>query len=299
LIINSFFDFYRLRSALAEMTQPALTRGIPVVQLLHDGGRMLRRVTAIEFVKAMSSGRTGPILTICEDAEGNAIEIVTKFAAGCEQGATHLAREVIAACLAGDLGLPVPEPFIVEYELAWSDLIPDQRIRVKARQSPLIAFGSRFVTGQWSVWRPETAITEPMLPTAAAIFVFDAVIQNPDRQWNNPNCLVKGDSLRIFDHDLAFSHDQILAWTPPWQLGGLSFLRPPGKHIFRVGLAREGVDWGEIGAAWASLSDERLGQYGAAVPAEWGVSVASALSLIRSARENIDACLTEVQRVLS
>ncbi len=36
-----------------------------------------------------------------------------------------------------------------------------------------------------------------MVPVALATFVFDAIIQNPDRRSGNPNCLVRGDAFRI------------------------------------------------------------------------------------------------------
>src|SRR5262249_26198574 len=46
-----------------------------------------------------------------------------------------------------------------------------------------------------------------------------AIIQNPDRRTENPNCLVRGESIRIFDHDLAFGpscccQSQLRAFSP-------------------------------------------------------------------------------------
>jgi hypothetical protein len=120
-------------------------------------------------------------------------------------------------------------------------------------------------------------------------------------QRANPNCLVKGNQLRIIDHEMTFMHKVIIAWWPPWIPGGLHVLETPGFHIFREQLRRRPIDFGPIRAAWASLSDARLAAYGAAIPAEWtaaGETVQQAVSLIRDARDKIDACITELQRTL-
>lgn len=238
----------------------------------------------------------------CEADDGSEVEVVAKFSGGCDQGNTNLSREVIAACLAGDLGLPVPEPFLVEASPEWTATIPGVGERAKVQRSSPVAFGSRVMTRQLNVWTPGNVISDPMLPIAAAIFVFDGIIQNPDRRSDNPNCLVRGDELRIFDHELAFSHGLIIGWKSPWMLGGLKSMETNGNHIFRTGLKGRSIDYGPIRAAWAGLSDARIAAYERALPAEWADvagAAASATKLIRDARDNIGAVLEEVKRVLS
>ncbi len=174
--------------------------------------------------------------------------------------------------------------------------------RKKVEESSRVAFGSRSAVGQFCIWSPGNAISDAMLPVAASIFVFDGVIQNPDRRSDNPNCLVRGDELRIFDHELAFSHGLVLGWTPPWTLGGLKAMEINGNHIFRAGLKGRSIDFGPIRTAWTALSDARIADYERALPAEWidvASAAASATKLIRDARDNIDAVLEEVKRVLS
>lgn len=58
------------------------------------------------------------------------------------------------------------------------------------------------------------ASTEATRPTAAGVLLFDAIIQNPDRRDENPNCLVQGNELRMIDHELAFAHRLILLGVP-------------------------------------------------------------------------------------
>lgn len=263
---------------------------------------MLKRISPIQYDRAATRGRTGPLFITCEAADGSIVEVVAKFSGGCDQANVNLAREVIGACLAGDLGLPVPEPFLIDIPPDWAVSIPDGNERVKVQRSSPVAFGSRAMTRQFNIWTPGNLISDIMLPLAAGIFVFDGIIQNPDRRSDNPNCLVRGDELRIFDHELAFAHGLMIGWKPPWVIGGLKPMETNGNHIFRSGLKGRIVDFGPIRATWTGLSDAQIADYEGALPAEWTdvVSVAaSATKLIRDARDNIDAVLEEVQRVLS
>jgi hypothetical protein len=78
-------------------------------------------------------------------------------------------------------------------------------------------------------------------------------------------------------------------------------METPGFHIFREQLRGRAIDFSAIRAAWTSLSDERLTAYGQVIPAEWAAAddaVGRALALIKGARDNIDGCLSGVQRVL-
>lgn len=262
---------------------------------------MLTRVVASEFSRPTSSGRTRPLVLICERRDGSTVEVVAKFTVGCEQGVINLSREAISACLAADLGLPVPEAFLVEIPEGFADAVPDAVARAKIAASSPCAFGSKLVTGQFSTWSNSSKISATMLPMAAAIFTFDAIIQNVDRRGSNPNCLVRGDEFRIFDHELAFSHGMIVGWRPPWMAGGLNALETPGIHIFREGLRLKNIDFGSIREAWQGLSEEKMLAYESVLPPEWTgaeATVAAAISLIRDARDNIDGCLTEIQRVL-
>jgi hypothetical protein len=263
---------------------------------------MLKRITPIQYDRPTTRGRTEPSFITCQQDDGTTVEVVAKFSSGCDQREINLAREVIAACLAGDLGLPVPEPFLISVDTDWIETVPDQGRRAKIRSSSPVAFGSKLAGNGFAAWNSGNLISDIMLPTAAAIFVFDAIVQNPDRRADNPNCLVRGGDLRIFDHELAFSHDLMIGWKPPWVLGGLKPLETNGYHIFRTGLQGRVVDFATIRTAWAGLSDAKIKDYENALPLEWSgaaSAVASATKLIRDARDNIDACLTEVKRVLA
>lgn len=262
---------------------------------------MLASVTATEFLRPASQGRTAPILLMCEDAEGDTVEVFCKLSSGCDAGVSSLSRESIGACLAADLGLPVPRPYWVRLPPEFIESVSDKTVRQKLGASSPLGFGSLRVPNQFAAWAKGNLITDTMMPDAIGILIFDAIIQNPDRREGNPNCLVKGDYLRVFDHELAFMIEQLLFWKPPWTLGGLSWVGEPGAHIFVGGLKGRDVDYDSVKDRWVNLSDEVIAGYQTAVPDEWAGSEAAvhaALKLIRDARDNIDGCLNEVRRIL-
>ncbi len=263
---------------------------------------MLELAIATEFVRPALSGRTEPGLLICEDEAGETVDLFCKVSAGCDQGVSSLAREVVGACLAADLRLPIPRPYRVEISRDFAAVVSDDRFRTKLHNSSEIGFGSLKVPNQFAIWAKGNTIPDIMVPEAAAIFMFDAIIQNPDRRDGNPNCMVRGTDLRIFDHELAFMTHQLLFWVPPWQAGGLRWIEAPGTHIFLPGLKGRTIDYGPIKDCWSSLSDQRILEYRDAVPNVWagvGPAVDAALQLIRDARDNIDGCLDEMRRVLA
>ncbi len=262
---------------------------------------MIPRAVLTRIDREAAQGRTGPILAACEAVDEEEFEVFAKLSAGCDQAVVNLAREAIAACLAADLGLPVPRPWLVEIPAEIISVVAEDQIADKLRRSCPVAFGSTRTPG-FSVWATGQRLSDAMRPTALGILLFDAIIQNPDRRTDNPNCLVLGDALRIIDHELAFMHRLILGWQAPWVMGGMRDFETPRRHIFVQELKGTPVDIGPIKSRWAALSDERLQAYEGAIPPEWAAArtdVDAALKLIADARDNIDACIEELVRVLS
>jgi hypothetical protein len=262
---------------------------------------MIPRAVLTRIDRVAVQGRTGPILSACEADGEEEVEVFIKLSAGCDQNVVNLAREAIAACLAVDLGLPVPKPWLVEIPPEIIPVVTDTQVADKLRRSCPVAFGSTRTPG-FSAWTTGQRLSDAMRPVASSILLFDAIIQNPDRRAENPNCLVRSDDLRIIDHELAFAHRLILLWRAPWILGGMNDLAAPGRHIFVHELKGAPIDFSPIKSVWAALSDARLREYGRAIPPEWAAArddIDAALKLIADARDNIDACIAELGRILS
>lgn len=262
---------------------------------------MIPRAVLTRIDRVAAQGRTGPILSACEVDDDVEVEVFVKLSAGCDQNVVNLAREAIAACLAADLGLPVPKPWLVEIPPEIISVVTDAQIAEKLRRSCPVAFGSTRTPG-FTAWSTGQRLSDAMRLTASGILLFDAIIQNPDRRAENPNCLVQGNELRIIDHELAFMHRIILFWTAPWMLGGMRDFETPGRHIFVNELKGAPIDLAPIKSCWAALSDARLQEYEGAIPPEWAAArpdIDAALELIANARDNIDACIKELGRILA
>ncbi len=214
----------------------------------------------------------------------------------------NLAREAIAACLAADLALPVPEPYLVEVPQEIIPFVEDTEVEDLLQASNPIAFGSTTKQG-FSVWTSGHHVTNALKLVASGILLFDAIIQNRDRHTGNPNCLVRGDDLAIIDHELAFTHGMTVNWQAPWVQDGMSDLVLPNTHIFVQELkGGETIDFEPIRNRWNNLPNIRLQEYGRSIPQEWATAhedVSAALDLIGDAKNNIDGCIRELERILA
>lgn len=233
---------------------------------------MLEQVTATRFVKRMTTGRTTPLLLECEGRDDTPVEIVTKCSAGTMEGVKNLAIEAIGGMLAADLGLPVPEPFIVELTPEFIDLVATQDADRAAfmRNSNPLAFGAKRLPNGFVAWVKGQVVPPELCTEAAEIFTFDAIIVNADRRPDNPNCLFSGSSLAIFDHELTLNADQVLFWKAPWQDGGFDNYSSPDRHIFaKPNLASCPPNLDRFAQAWEDLPEERFQEYFRALPRGW------------------------------
>ena len=266
---------------------------------------MLYRVTAYEVIRQAKSGRTRPVLMLCEAETDRQLEVFCKLSAGCDEGVASLAREVVAACLAADLKLPVPTPYLVEIPSALASVVTSPGIAKQLQASSPVGFGSAKVEGQFSVWTTGNRVTNVMLPSALGALVFDAVIENSDRRASNPNCLVARNDIRLIDHELSFPPiSGILNRQPSWQLGALRWLDHANGHIFVQKIKKikkRRLEFGPLRALWSAISDDRLLEYRDAIPSEWDKAlptVDDALDRVRNARDNFDGVITEIRRIL-
>lgn len=263
---------------------------------------MLSHVTAIRFDGRAQSGRTVPCRLTCEAADGAEVEVVAKLSAGCDRKVTALVMEAVAAMLAADLDLPVPEPFLVTLEPEFIAGLPDETVAEMARRSNSVAFGSQHLPPGYTSWPAGKAIPKDAIATAAEIFAFDALIVNDDRRPVNPNCLFSGASLAIYDHEMAFFSEGIIGWQPPWVIGSLESFKQTRRHLFSEQLCGKPMNFDRLAGAWLAVTNERLAAYRAALPDAWNSAsqhADQALMYIGQVRDNIEAALQEVRRAIS
>ncbi|MGD0231870.1 MAG: HipA family kinase [Syntrophorhabdales bacterium] len=227
---------------------------------------MIARVKASAFAKALRSGRTCPFLMVCYTQEGSQHEVVVKLFSGSECTKAGLVCELVASLLAQDLRLPVPQPFLVEIDADFHHAV-DLTFATRFEKSTGLNFGSKFLGPGYVTWPQQRSIPVPLLQTAAEIFAFDVMIQNPDRREDKPNVLRKSDELAILDDELAFSF--LYALIPeqyPWDGKGLDFAY---DHVFYKGLRGHQVSWERMQAAFDAIDNLRIEIYMEALPKDW------------------------------
>jgi hypothetical protein len=268
---------------------------------------MLEHVTAVRFDRQMGSGKSSACLLGCtrSNGDGGELEVVAKFSGGCERKVGALVAEALAAVLAADLDLPVPEPLLVDFDSEFSELIRPSLPALGRRiaESAPVAFGSSKLPPGFTVMPTGKPLPTALRGQAAEILAFDALIQNSDRRPENPNCLLDGRTFAIFDHELAFLTHGIIGWRPPWKLGALDdMMKGVARHVFLQDLKGKPADLDRLKGAWRSISDARLAEYRQALPSAWahddGVAD-EALGYVAQVRDNIDLAIAEVMRVLS
>lgn len=213
-------------------------------------------------------------------------------------GESGLLNELFAARLAGHFGLTSPEPALIAVGEALVELIaktqPSHAARIKA--SVGLNFGTKALSG-FSTWPVDKSVPEAMWQAAVNIFAFDALVQNPDRRYSNPNLFSSGDNVVIFDHEMAFSF--VLALVPsatPWRLDDQQYL---ADHVFYRKLKSKPIDLTGFTASLRGLSETFLAGIVADVPAEWNnENVLKIEGHLRAVSEHATEFADEVRRSL-
>jgi hypothetical protein len=259
---------------------------------------MIRRLKAIQFERFMTSGKTSPALCGCEDQSGVMVgEYVVKLRGAV--GEAGLLNELFAAKLAAYFGLASPEPALIAIDQALVDLVantqPSQAARIKG--SVGLNFGTKVLSGV-STWPVDKFIPDTMWQAAVDIFAFDALVQNPDRRFSNPNLFTRGDNLLIFDHEMAFSFlVTLLPSATPWKLDDQQYLT---GHVFYRRLKSKPIDVTGFTASLGGLSDALLEGIVADVPAEWNNdNVPKIARHLRTVRDHAVEFAEEVRRILA
>ena len=161
---------------------------------------MLRPVTATRYVTPLREGGSLPGLMEADDLG----TYVVKFH-GAGQGRKALVAEVICAHLARGLGLLVPDLVTVEVDAALAPGEPDQEVQDLLRASGGTNLGVDYLPGALD-FDPAAFGVDAAL--AGRVVWFDALVQNADRSWRNPNLLYWHSRLHLIDHGatLTFQH---------------------------------------------------------------------------------------------
>ncbi len=166
----------------------ALQRQPPRPGLVRAGPRVtpelpmtLRRVTATRYVTPLREGGSLPGVVEADDLG----TYVVKFT-GAGQGVKALVAEVVAGELGRALGLRVPELVVVDLDPVVARAEPDWEVQELLARSGGPNLGMDFLPGAIG-FDPVAHTVDP--DEAARVLWFDALVENVDRTWRNPNLL--------------------------------------------------------------------------------------------------------------
>ncbi|MET9258214.1 HipA family kinase [Streptomyces sp. NPDC003717] len=173
---------------------------------------MLKDVVATRFVAPLREGGSLPGLVEADDLG----LYVLKFT-GAGQGRKTLVAEVVCGELARRLGLRVPRLVTVGLDPVLGLAEPEQQVQDLLRSSGGTNLGMDFLSGALGFDPLAFAVGAE---EAGRIVWFDALVNNVDRSWRNPNLLRWHGELWLVDHGAS------LIWHHNWPGAERSAARP-------------------------------------------------------------------------
>ncbi|MGW0912004.1 HipA family kinase [Streptomyces sp. NPDC002784] len=173
---------------------------------------MLKEVIATRFITPLREGGSLPGLVEADDFG----TYVMKFR-GAGQGRKTLVAEVVCGELARRLGFRMPRLVTVALDPVLGLGEPDQQVQELLRASGGTNLGMDFLSGALG-FDPLAFAVSP--EEAGRIVWFDALVNNVDRSWRNPNLLMWRGDLWLIDHGAT------MIWQHNWPAAEASAARP-------------------------------------------------------------------------
>ncbi|MFF5253573.1 HipA family kinase [Streptomyces leeuwenhoekii] len=215
---------------------------------------MLREVAVTRYITPLREGGSLPGLVEGDDLG----TYVMKFT-GAGQGRKTLVAEVVCGELARRLGFRVPRLVALGLDPVLGLGEPDEQVQELLKSSGGTNLGMEFLSGALG-FDPLAFEVSPR--EAGRIVWFDALVNNVDRSWRNPNLLRHQGELWLIDHGAT------MIWQHNWPSADTSAARPydAADHALRPFAP-------DVAAAAAELApqvtEELLAEVTAEVPDVW------------------------------
>ncbi|PRH79924.1 hypothetical protein C6N75_07150 [Streptomyces solincola] len=215
---------------------------------------MLEEVVATRYVTPLREGGSLPGIVEADDLG----TYVMKFT-GAGQGRKTLVAEVICGLLARRLGLRVPELVAMELDPVIGLGEPDQEVQELLKASGGLNLGMDYLPGSIGF---DPLAYEVGSAEAGRVVWFDALVNNVDRSWRNPNMLVWHGDPWLIDHGAT------MIWHHNWPGAEASAAKPYDASDHVLASFRP-----DVAAAAAELApqvtEELLTEVAAQVPDAW------------------------------
>ncbi|MEU9113250.1 HipA family kinase [Streptomyces sp. NPDC048483] len=215
---------------------------------------MLTEVTATRYVTPLREGGSLPGIVEADDLG----TYIMKFT-GAGQGRKTLVAEIICGLLGRRLGLRVPDLVQMQLDPVIGLSEPDQEVQELLKASGGLNLGMDYLPGSLGF---DPLAFEVSSREAGRVVWFDALINNVDRSWRNPNMLVWHGELWLIDHGAT------MIWHHNWPSAEKAAVKPfnASDHV----LAGFAPDIAAAAAEFAPrITEELLTGIAAEVPDEW------------------------------
>jgi hypothetical protein len=215
---------------------------------------MLKEVTATRYITPLREGGSLPGLVEADDLG----TYVMKFS-GAGQGRKTLVAEVVCGELARRLGLRVPRLVTIGLDPVLGLSEPDPEVQGLLKSSGGTNLGMDFLSGALGF---DPLAFPVSAEEAGRIVWFDALVNNVDRSWRNPNLLMWRGELWLIDHGAT------MIWHHNWSGAEASAARP--YDIADHALKPFAPKVAEAASQLAPLvTEELLAEVTAAIPDVW------------------------------
>ncbi|MEU9473426.1 HipA family kinase [Streptomyces avermitilis] len=215
---------------------------------------MLKEVIATRYIAPLREGGSLPGLVEADDLG----TYVIKFT-GAGQGRKTLVAEVVCGGLARRLGLRVPGLVTIALDPVLGLGEPDQEVQELLKSSGGLNLGMDFLSRALGF---DSLAFRVSREEAGRVVWFDALVNNVDRSWRNPNLLMRQGELWLIDHGAT------MIWHHNWPGAQASAAKPydASDHA----LAPFGPDVAGAAAELAPrVTEELLAEVTAEIPDEW------------------------------
>lgn len=224
--------------------------------------------TALEYIECFKRGHSWPLLFRCICSDGEERDVVVKCPSLIHAGRTAFAVELYSTLLAKDLGIPCPDPVLVDLDGSLAGGVDERDIENHIRSNGGVNFGCSYLGSQSIAWGAGFPLSGDLREQAERIFVFDAMIGQLDRSESKPNLLLQSGEFVVFDHEMAFPVIRGDFGYDPWKPNEITYLR---NHLFFDGLRGREIEFDWIRDRLDRVGQDRLLEYRDSIPREWRI----------------------------
>jgi hypothetical protein len=239
---------------------------------ITDNNYQIKEVKALECTGTTRGGANKPLFITAFDSTLNrAEEYVLKYRGAERMDERASARELVAAFLAMQVGIPVPEPAFVSVNDRFLNLLTQHSDYAQIMHSKGLNFGSQKMLETVDLI-PNQLLSPLHIKEATRIFVFDIMIQNADRNFQKPNMFLSKNRFYVIDHETAFGFISTFHWlrsANPWTFNETD-IQSFKKHFFYPQLSQNPlVDIDEALEPFKQINNVFWKKLNNFVPQEW------------------------------